>query len=572
MHTTGRGKVVGRLAARTLVSGKPTGQTLSQFTDGIGTQSRRLRWLAALLDRQMEMCMSRRDPMRRRDFLGAGAGIVAGALVLAPARLEADNVPMANPEGPFDAALVRRLAHELAQKPFKPPSTKLPDDLAKAEYDAYRTIRFKKESALWADDKDTFFRVEFFHRGFLYKERVDIYEVVNGQSKQVHYSPDMFEFGKLQRPSDSDLGFAGFRIHAPFVKPDYADEVCSFLGASYFRAVAKGQGYGLSARGLAVNTAEPGGEEFPIFRAFWLERPAPGARSMVIHALLDSDSVASAFRFTLRPGDDTTFDVESVNYPRKDIAVTGIAPLTSMFMFDASKRVNVDDYRPGVHDSAGLALAMGSGEQIWRPLANPTDLQVSMFADTNPRGFGLMQRNRSFFDYQDLEAHYEKRPSLWVEPIGDWGAGGIELVEIPSPREIHDNIVAFWRPKDPFKANGEYGFVYRLHWCWSPPGRENLAQVASTRGGLAWDQKGRLFVIDFVGDPLRALSEEAPPKLEVTTDKGAIKNAVAAPNPETKGWRISFELSPDGKSAELRARLHGATAPLSETWVYRWTT
>jgi glucans biosynthesis protein len=511
--------------------------------------------------------LSRRHWMRRRAILGAAAG----ALLLTPSAPEADNAPASVPEGRFDAALVRRLAHELAQKPFKPPPTKLPDGLANAQYDAYRSIRFKQASALWGNEANAFFRVEFFHRGFLYKERVDIYEVVDGQAKPVRYSADMFDFGKLPIPSGQDLGFAGFRIHAPFVKPDYADEVCSFLGASYFRAVAKGQGYGLSARGLAVNTAEPSGEEFPVFRAFWLERPAPGARSMVVHALLDSESVASAFRMTLRPGDDTIFDVESVSYPRKDIPVIGVAPLTSMFMFDASNRVNVDDYRPAVHDSAALAITTGNGEQIWRPLANPADLQISVFGDSNPRGFGLMQRNRAFFDYQDLEAHYEKRPSLWVEPIGDWGAGGIELVEIPSPREVHDNIVAFWRPREPFKANGEYGFVYRLHWCWSPPGREALAQVAATRGGLAWDQKSRLFVVDLVGDSLKALSEEARPKLEVTTDKGTIRNAVAAPNPETKGWRISFELVPDGKSAELRARLHGANAPLSETWVYRWT-
>ncbi len=515
--------------------------------------------------------LARRHWTRRRALLGAGAGLAGGALVLSPATPEADSAPTAIPEGQFDAALVRRLAKELAQKSFNPPSARLPDDLADAQYDAYRTIRFRQASALWANDPNSFFRVEFFHRGFLYKERVDIYEVVDGQAKPIRYSADMFEFGKLSPPSDPDLGFAGFRIHAPFVKPDYADEVCSFLGASYFRAVAKGQGYGLSARGLAVNTAEPSGEEFPVFRAFWLERPVPGARSMVIHALLDSESVAGAFRFTLRPGDDTTFDVESVHYPRKDIAVVGVAPLTSMFMFDASKRLNVDDYRPAVHDSAGLDIATGNGEQIWRPLANPVDLQISEFADVNPRGFGLMQRDRAFFDYQDLEAHYEQRPSLWVEPIGDWGAGGIELVEIPSPREIHDNIVAFWRPKEPFKAKGEYGFVYRLHWCWSAPGRASLAQVAATRGGAAWDQKGRLFVVDFTGDALKTLSEETPPKLEVTASKGTIKNAVTEPNPETKGWRISFELVPDGKIAELRARLHDGKAPLSETWVYRWT-
>ena len=511
--------------------------------------------------------------IRRRRVLSAGtAFLVAEGIGLQPrTALSADAPPPTSPEGPFDTSLVRRIARELAQKPFKAPDTKLPDDLANADYDAFRTVRFKKNNALWNGDKNSFFKVEFFHRGFLYKDRVEIYEVVNGRSQAVRYSPDMFDFGTLKPPTETDLGFAGFRIHAPFVKADYADEVCAFVGASYFRAIAKGQGYGLSARGLALNTAEPSGEEFPIFRAFWLEKPASGSHSMVVNALLDSEGVASAFRFTIRPGDETIFDVESVSYPRKDIAVTGIAPLTSMFMFDANKRINVDDYRPAVHDSGGLAILTGRGEQIWRQVSNPTDLQISVLGDTNPRGFGLMQRKRAFEDYEDLEAHYEKRPSLWVEPIGDWGEGGIELVEIPSPREVHDNIVAFWRPKEPLKAKGEYGFVYRLHWCWSPPGRESVAQVVDTRAGLGWDQKSRLFVIDIVGDALKVLTTDAPPKLEVRTDKGKIQNAVAQPNPEIKGWRISFELVPDGKAAELRARLLNDAGPLTETWVYRWT-
>lgn len=508
-------------------------------------------------------------PLNRRALV---AGAAALAVIPSVARA-ADAPPQVSPEGPFDASLVRRMAQELSQKPYKAPDAKLPPELADIDYDAYRSIRFKKDAALWAADKDSFFKVEFFHLGFLYKERVALYEVDNGTSRAIRYSPDMFTFeGKAKAPApDAGLGFAGFRLHAPFVKADYADELCAFVGASYFRAVAKGQGYGLSARGLALNTAEPAGEEFPLFRAFWLEKPAPGAKSIVLHALLDSESVASAFRFTIRPGDETVFDVESISYPRKDIAVMGIAPLTSMFMFDAVNRAKVDDYRPEVHDSEGFALLTSKGEQIWRPLANPVDLQTSLFTDTNPRGFGLLQRKRSFYDYQDLEARYGLRPSLWVEPIGNWGEGGVELVEIPSPREVHDNIVAFWRPKNPLKAKGEYGFVYRLHWCWSPPGKLPVAEIANTHGGLAWNQKSRLFVIDFEGEALKPLGTDGKPDIDIGASKGKIENPVALYNAETKGWRLSFELVPDGKLAEMHARLMSNGQPLTETWIYRWT-
>ncbi len=242
----------------------------------------------------------------------------------------------------------------------------------------------------------------------------------------------MFDYADPALRVADNLGFAGFRVHAPINRPDYYDEVCVFLGASYFRAVAKGQVYGLSARGLAIGTGDPRGEEFARFRAFWLERPQPGVNALVIHALLDSKSTTGAYRFTVRPGEETVFDVESVLYPRVDIAEPAIAPLTGMFFFDANDRIGVDDYRPAAHDSEGLSLWTGRNEQIWRPLANPRDLQFSAFVDTNPHGFGLLQRKRAFADYQDLEVSYEKRPSLWIEPIGDWGQGAVDLVEIPT--------------------------------------------------------------------------------------------------------------------------------------------
>jgi periplasmic glucans biosynthesis protein len=336
--------------------------------------------------------------------------------------------------------------------------------------------------------------------------------------------------------------------------------------------VASNQGYGISARGLAVKTADAGGEEFPAFKAFWIERPQPRNGSIVVHALLDGPSAAASFRFSIRPGNETVFDVESAIYPRSDIAQVGLAPLTSMFYIGPNQPVRADDYRPSVHDSNGLSIWNGWNEQLWRPLANPTELQVSSFADVNTRGFGLMQRQRDFLAYQDLEARYERRPSLWVETIGGVGEGTVDLVEIPTNREIHDNIVAFWRPTQPLRAKGEYNFNYRLYWCNENPLATGLARVVQTRSGLGSQEKSRLFGIDLAGETLNSLPADAEPHVEVSADHGVISNTVAQPNPEIGGWRISFELAPAGAhTVELRAQLLVNDAAVSERWLYRWT-
>jgi periplasmic glucans biosynthesis protein len=508
--------------------------------------------------------------VQRRTLLITGTSLVMLASVPKPLRAAA--TAASQQPAPFDPGLPRKMAQELAQKSFQPPDNKLPDPLAHLNYDQYRDIRFDPQRALWRD-QGLLFTLQLFHRGFLYTNRVDLYEVVDGAAQPIHYNADLFNFGANQRPPDEDIGFAGFRIHTPINRPDYYDEVAAFLGASYFRAVGKGQGYGLSARGLAINTADPSGEEFPVFKTFWIERPRPGVNSIVVNALLDSKSTAGALRCTIRPGDTTIFDVETTFYPRADIADPGIAPLTSMFEFDANNRYEVDDYRPAVHDSDGLSIWTGQGEQIWRPLNNPHDLQLSTFSDTNPRGFGLMQRKRNFSAYDDLEAHYELRPSLWVEPIGDWGEGAVRLIEIPTGEEIHDNVVAFWRPAQPLKAKGEYNFTYRLHWTAAAPPGAGTAQFVDTRSGSAGAKnKNRLFVLEAAGDKLKQLPADAKPQLETNADHGQIVNPVLAPNPEAGGWRASFELAPGSeKVVELRARIKQGDMPLTETWTYRWT-
>jgi periplasmic glucans biosynthesis protein len=507
--------------------------------------------------------------VRRRDVVLAAAFAPLLGLAEPLRKVNAGTDPVAKEDAMFSHESVRQLARDLAQKPYQAPDSGLPPELKNLSYDQYRAIRFLPDHAWWRAEHLPF-EIQFFHRGFYYSDRVDVFEVNQGRAQRIPYSSSMFSFGDVKPPDPSiDLGFAGFRLHYPINRPDYHDEVAVFLGASYFRAVAKGQHYGLSARGLAIKTADAEGEEFPVFKSFWIERPQPNATSIVVHALLDSQSTSGAYRFTIRPGDETIFDVEPAIYPRVDIANVGIAPATSMFLFDANDRKGVDDYRPAVHDSDGLSIHNGRDERLWRPLANPTDLQISSFGDSNPRGFGFVQRQRDFRTYEDLESHYEMRPSLWVEPIGDWGDGEVRLVEIPSKEEINDNMVNFWLPKNGLAAKGEHVFTYRLHWGNGSP--VPLAHFVKTRVG-AGPNGSRLFVLDLAGDKLKQATPPESVRGVVTTSKGKINNIVTQPNPETGGWRLSFELATEKeKLLELRAQLLRADDPLSEVWLYRWT-
>ena len=511
--------------------------------------------------------------MRRRDLLAASLALPFAGRPLY-STLVGDAVggeALPQDKGmPFEAAMVRAWARDLASKPYKPPDNKLPDQLKDLTYDRYRMIRFQPEQALWRGDGLPF-QLQFFHRGFYYANRVDIFEVKDGLASPIVYSPAMFSFGDQPVPDiKTNLGFAGFRIHGPINRPDYYDEIGVFLGASYFRAVAKGLSYGLSARGLSLNTADPKGEEFPNFRTFWVERPAKGANSIVVHALLDSESAAAAYRFTIRPGETTIYDIEATLFPRVQIEQIGLATLTSMYFFGANDRGGVDDFRPEVHDSDGLGIQNGRGEQIWRPLNNPADLQVSAFIDNNPRGFGLSQRQRNFHNYEDLEARYERRPGAWIEPIGDWGEGAVHLVEIPTTTEINDNIVSFWRPRAATRAKGEYAYTYRIHWGAQMPKALPLAQVVATRIGAGPDET-RLVVIDFAGENLKGIPA-AEIKGTVSFDKAKVRNVVTHSNPEIGGTRLSFQLAQGSeKAVELRAQLFRGDDAVSEVWMDRWT-
>lgn len=507
----------------------------------------------------------------RREVLRVVNGGLALAM-LSPAWAGAASGQTLGDAQPFPDDFVVSLARSLAGKDYVPQSGDMAPLLADLSYDAYRTIRFDTGRSIWRGEP---FSLDLLHTGFVFRQAVDLYLVTGDEQRRVAYDPSLFDFSGLPAAPDSGAagaGYSGFRIRHPVNTPDTADEVAVFQGASYFRAVAKGQHYGLSARGLAIDTAQPKGEEFPFFSAFWIRRPDPGAVSLVIDALLDSRSVTGAYRFTLRPGPTTQIDVEMTLFPRVDIAHIGLAPLTSMFLFDATNRNRFDDYRNAVHDSDGLAMLTGRGEWLWRPLANPRSLQISAFMDQAPRGFGLMQRKRAYGDFRDLEAKYEARPGLWVEPVGDWGAGHVELVEIPSPSEVNDNIVVYWRPRDPVARGTEVRQTYRLHWTdrWPPAGALQLAQARLSAAGIAHHRNEpdtRLFVIDFAGGNL-----SGDVTAEVSTGQGLILNPVTQANPEIGGIRVHFELDPQGSEfAELRVRLVRGQEPVSETWLYRWT-
>lgn len=436
-------------------------------------------------------------------------------------------------------------------------------------YDQYRDIRFRQERGLWAGEGLNF-QVDFFHPGFRFRAPVEILAVDGGQSEPVAFASDLFEYGpQVTAPTDvAGLGFSGFRVRAPINTAEMMDEFAVFQGASYFRAVAKDQRYGLSARGLTINTADPEGEEFPHFRKFWLMRPEPGSSSLVVLALLDSPSTTGAYRFAIRPGSPTSVDVELVLFPRVEMPRVGFGALSSMFLFGQSGRAGYDDFRNAVHDSEGLQIITGTGERVYRPLANPSRLQVSAFLDRGPRGFGLVQRARAFSDYQDLDTRFELRPSAWVEPIGDWGRGAVVLVEIPAEAETNDNIVAYWRPSDPIPAERPYALTYRLTWCDTPPVDPAPARVAASRSGLSFDRRRRLFVIDFEG-----LSRDHPaPTVDVSATRGAVTNMSSRWSAPTGLYRVSFELdTARERLIELRLVLVRDSMPVSETWLYRWT-
>lgn len=479
----------------------------------------------------------------------------------------------------FRPELVRETARQLAAHPYVAPERAAPPPLDAIGYDQWRDIRHIPNRALW-HDQGLGFEAQFFVASFIYQLPVELFEVHNGTVAAILPDRGLFDLGPLSvlLPDAAQLRYSGFRLHGPLKRSDRLDEIIAFQGASYFRALGRDHTYGLSARGLAIDTVSTVPEEFPRFRSFWIERPE--APSLIrIHALLDSGSVTGAYHFTLRPGQSTVMDVEAHLFPRQALTNVGVAPLTSMFLFNTVNRASARDFRSAVHDSDGLAVLTGANERLWRPLNKHRQSQVSAFLDYNPRGFGLIQRQRSFAAYQDLEARYERRPSAWVEPIGDWGEGAVELVELSTGGEYDDNIVAFWRPAQALQRGHAYMYQYRLHWADDVPLTTAQARVLSTRVGVDSRSDASLFVIDFEGLPEpgrsavdleRAAAELPTPVIEASA--GAVRGQDLRVNPETGGLRLSFYFEPrNAPLSELRAQLRRNETPISETWLYRWT-
>ena len=478
----------------------------------------------------------------------------------------------------FSLADVDARARELAAAPFHETVMNLPSALQQLSHEKYQAIRFAAEPH-WRD-LGLPFQLQFFHEGWHFDRPAKINEVDGTAVREITFDPGMFDYGAsgIDPASVRELGFAGFRVTFALNAPDRMDEVLSFLGASYFRALGKGQFYGLSARGVAIDTAAASGEEFPRFVEFWIERPTPAARQLLIYALLDSPRMTGAYRFELRPGIDTTVDVKEQLHLRDRIEKIGIAPLSSMFFFGANQPAPEEDYRPEVHDSDGLSINAANGEWIWRPLVNPKRLLVSSFQLQDPACFGLMQRNRAFIHFQDLSARYESHPSVWIEPIDAFGPGRVELVEIPSPDETNDNIVTYWVADTKTDVSQPLEFAYRLHWQKQVETRPATAWVAQTRRGEGYPRKrdqGTAFIIDYKGPMLAGLAEEHASGTDdiladVTADaNGELTENEARRNPVTGGWRVSLRVKQKNadKPVELRARLQRENQE-SETWSY----
>lgn len=510
----------------------------------------------------------------RRSVLQAAAALAAGpALAQAPNPAPAPN--------PFRYDEVVRRARELSAVPYTETTPALPDPLPRLDFDGWRDIRFRPERALLAQSGGPF-RMHMFHLGFLYQRPVTVNVIRDGVPTPVAYQAQLFDYGrnKFDKPFPVNFGFAGFRLHYPLNDPRVFDELISFVGASYFRALGRGQQYGLSARGIAIN-AGANDEEFPHFREFWIEQPAPGDDRAVIYALLDGASTTGAYQFHVYPSEATTVEVTATLFPRKTITKLGVAPLTSMFFTGENDRRFHDDYRSELHDSDGLLIHSHSGEWIWRPLRNPVQPSVSAFVENNIRGFGLVQRDRVFEHYQDLDLAYELRPSYWIEPREGWGEGHVELIELPTADETNDNIVAAWIPRTPLEPGQSRVYRYALRSLMDTDSLHRGGRAINTYqakpkalgSGEAVPSGARRFIVDFAGGDLAYyLKDPDRVQLVPSVSAGKVTRTFLVPNPKTQGFRAGIDLLLEpGQSADIRAFLRAGNRALTETWTYPWT-
>jgi glucans biosynthesis protein len=480
----------------------------------------------------------------------------------------------------FSPDMVIDRARELAKKPFENPHRDLPASLADLKAAQYNKIKFRDDQAFFKGSPSGF-SMELYHPGYMYDVPVSINVIEDGKVKPVPYSTSLFDTSQAGI-SDNDVGsqgYAGLRLKYPLDTVTSNEEIASFLGASYFRVMGRDQVPGPIARALAIDLAGPSGEEIPVFREFWVQKPADDAQTVTVYALLDSKRVTGAYQFDITPGERTVTSVKATLFFRDKIEKLGIAPLSSMYLYGEQKRRHFNDYRNEVHSSDGLLIHNGQGEWLWRPLENPQHLQISSFLDQNPKGFGLLQRDRDFDHYQDETAHFEKRPGYWVKPKGDWGKGHVELVEIPSPDETNENIVVFWVPDAKPVAGSSITMSYDLVAMTKGRDLRGLARAGSTRiSDIAPKEgdtpTGHRFILNFSGGDLDYyLSDVANIKADISASSAKVSNVSVVADKENGGVRVIFDIAAtgDAPTSNLRAFIRYKNRVLSETWTMPWT-
>ncbi len=491
----------------------------------------------------------------------------------------------------FDFEDVANKAKQLGEQDYQPPETNTTPKLRDLEYEQYAQIQYQMDRALWRDEQLPF-NLSFFHEGMHYVSAVKMNVIDDSGVREIPFEAENFHYGDVELSEEDlqDLGFAGLKIHYPINNPDTIDdEIMVFQGASYFRVIGRNQIYGLSGRGLAIDTETPSktdapsGEEFPDFREFWIEKPAPDSDSLTIFALLDSPSATGAYRFILQPGEDSELDVKSRIFLRKPVQKLGIAPLTSMFLFGPSQPSPTLNYRPAIHDSNGLLVHGENAGWIWRPLVNPEEVEVSEQHIETLKGYGLLQRSHDFHDYEDLIDRYDLRPSAWIEPQNDWGPGSLELIEIPTENETNDNMVALWKPDEMPEVGEAADFNYRMYWTkneshYHEPSLSWVDSTMRSRGevrqnDLIREPDGSIaFIVDFKGPALDSLSPNTQPGVQIDVgDNGELVESQVIRNTAEGGWRaiLRVKRNDDARPLEIRAHLQDGDRPLSETWFYR---
>jgi len=527
--------------------------------------------------------------MHHRHLLAA---VLLSASSLAPAQEAAPAVPAAPapaaPAAPAPPAApvppirtfldLEAYASQLAQKAYVAPSAKLDPYFEGLPYDGHRQIRFNTDMAIYGKIPDAW-KIEFFHPGWMFKKVVSFNEIKDGQPAVIPYNHDFFNYGDLKVPEDvkNPDGYAGFRMVGTHPVTKNRAEYMVFMGASYFRAVTSELGWGLSARGLAINTIGGEPEEFPDFTHFWFQTPKAGDKTFKFFALLNGPSVTGAYEFEVQPGETTVMTVSGSVFLRRVVKLLGLAPFSSMFWYGENTHPKPLDFRPEVHDSDGLLIEQAYGPTIWRPLDNSKDLRHSVFSIEGIKGFGLQERDRDFKNFEDLEAKYHDRTAVWVEPIEGFGRGKLHLIEIPTGEETWDNVVTMWEPSMLPTSTEPLRFAYKLNWQ-----REHLhqlAKVTATRWGegVATMEvpNDYLFVIDFTkGDPGENKAADWLPEVDLNIQVGDAKilDKRVMPNPETGGWRAFFKLDipPATKLIEMTCDLLNDKKPLSERWTYQW--